>query len=299
MEGIVFDIQRFCVHDGPGIRTTIFLKGCPLHCDWCCNPESQSPFPQPLYDSQKCIGCGSCMEACSREAISLTPTYKIAVETCRDCKTHECVKECYGEALTLAGRAYTVEELLELVERDISFYESSQGGLTLSGGEALLQADFAVELLRQSKERGIHTALETCSACSWESIRRTLPYVDVYLCDVKHTDPDKLRAETGGNATEILEHIAKLRDGGAFILGRIPVIPDFNDKDEEIAAIGRFFAETGIPKVQLLAFHRMGEPKYKKIFKERGPKERPALPRQVLERGVRILQDLGLEASIG
>ncbi len=299
MKGIVFDIQRFCVHDGPGIRTTLFLKGCPLHCDWCCNPESQRRFPQPLYDEAKCIGCGSCAEVCTRGAISLKPAYHIAVKICRDCESHACVEECYGEALSLAGRTYTVEELLETVERDQGFYQFSKGGLTLSGGEALMQTDFAVELLRQSKERGIHTALETCSACPWESIRRTIPYVDVYLCDVKHTDPEKLKAETGGNAEEILGHIRKLRKSGAYIIGRIPVIPGFNDKAEEIAAIGRFFLESDIGEVQLLAFHRMGEPKYRKIFREQRPRKRQALTGEEMQERVELLQALGLQASMG
>ena len=161
MNGIIFDIQRFSVHDGPGIRTNIFFKGCPLHCEWCCNPESQSVFPQPLYDAEQCIGCGSCAAACPYKAITAAPDYRIDYERCKTCSDHPCVRSCYARALTLAGTVYSTDEIVELVKRDMTFYASSGGGITCSGGEATVQIDFLVELLSACKRAGIHTAMET------------------------------------------------------------------------------------------------------------------------------------------
>lgn len=164
--GWIFDIQRFSVHDGQGIRTNVFFKGCPLRCDWCSNPESQLPRPQPLYDEKKCIGCGHCAQTCTQNAITTQPTYTIDVARCMHCETHSCASACYAKALTIAGRPYTVDEVLRIVKKDAMFYGTSNGGLTVTGGEAVVQTEFLVELLKRCKEAGIHTSIETCSACS-------------------------------------------------------------------------------------------------------------------------------------
>ncbi len=299
MNGIIFDIQRFSVHDGPGIRTNIFFKGCPLHCEWCCNPESQSVFPQPLYDAEQCIGCGSCAAACPSQAITAAPDYRIDYERCKTCSDHPCVRSCYARALTLAGTLCTADEIVELVKRDMRFYASSGGGITCSGGEATMQIDFLVELLSACKRAGIHTAMETCSACSWESLQRTLPYTDLYLCDVKHVNPQKLRLETGGNAAQILENVRRLADSGAQITARVPVIPEFNSDVEEIRQIGEFLLDAGIPDVNLLTFHRLGVPKYRKIFHPIQPRERQSLTAEEMQARVELLCEMGLRASIG
>lgn len=299
MKGILFDIQRFSVHDGPGMRTNLFLKGCPLHCDWCCNPESQSPFPQPLYDAAKCIGCGACVRACPRQAITVEDGYRIDTAQCRTCREYACVRECYSTALSLAGTVYTVDQVMELVERDRGFYRTSGGGVTLTGGEAMMQAAFAQALLRRCKEAGIHTAIETCSACAWEDLRRTLPDVDVYLCDVKHTDPCKLKAETGGDAEVILGNIRKLAAHGAHVVARIPVIPGFNSDLEELRNIGEFLLDAGILRADLLTYHRMGEVKYRKSFSPHRPKERQPLSEEEMRQRVELLREMGLDAALG
>lgn len=297
--GILFDIQRFSVHDGRGIRTNVFFKGCPLHCDWCSNPESQNPRPQPLYDQKKCIGCGSCAEHCPPGAISTEKGYVIDTEKCFACEAHTCAESCCAAALTMAGRPYTVEEILRVVQRDAVFYGASGGGITISGGEAMVQIDFLEALLKACKERGIHTAIETCSACPWENIRRTLPYMDTYLCDVKHTDPEKLRRETGGDARLLLGNIRRLAEQGGNIIARIPLIPGFNTEDWEVEAIGRFIAECGIRRAEVLNFHKLGVPKYEKCFMGRVPKDRTPLEPEELERKLAILRGLGLEAETG
>ena len=298
-KGMIFDIQRFSVHDGTGIRTNVFFKGCPLRCDWCSNPESQLPQPQPMYDAKKCIGCGACLKACPQEAISTASEYRINVSKCLDCTEHTCAKACYATALTIAGQEYTVEEIVRIVERDAIFYGSSGGGITVSGGEGTMQIEFLVELLKCCKEKGINTSIETCSACGWDSIRQTLPYVDTYLCDVKHTNPTKIRQETGGDAEHLLSNIRKLAESGANIVARVPMIPGFNTDEEEVLSIGRFIADCGIRQVNLLNFHKLGVPKYTKCFMDRLPKDRNPLTQEELRRRLELLQGLGLEASIG
>ena len=298
-KGIIFDIQRFSVHDGSGIRTNVFFKGCPLRCDWCSNPESQLFLPQPLYDAKKCIGCGACLKACPAGAIVAEPEYRIDTSKCKSCTEYACGKACYATALTVAGKPYTVDEIIRVVERDAVFYGSSGGGITVSGGEAVVQIDFLVELLKRCKEKGINTAIETCSACSWESIRQTLPYVDTYLCDVKHTDPDKIRQETGGDAGFLLANIRQLAENGAHIIARVPMIPGFNTDEEEVLSIGRFIKDCGIRQVNILNFHKLGVPKYAKCFMTRTPKDRTPLTQEELQKNLELLRGLGLEASIG
>jgi pyruvate formate lyase activating enzyme len=298
-KGIIFDIQRFSVHDGAGIRTNVFFKGCPLRCDWCSNPESQHPQPQPMYDRQKCIGCGRCAADCPSKAIRPGPDYSIDTAKCFVCRSYACTDRCYARALTIAGQAYTADEIVEIVKKDALFYGASGGGVTVSGGEALMQIDFLTTLLRKCREAGIGTALETCSACPWTSMERTLPYIDTYLCDVKHTDPVKLRAETGGDAGALLENIRKLAAAGAHVVARVPMIPGFNTDPEEVASIGAFIASCGIARAEILNFHRLGVPKYTKCFAGRLPREREPLTQEELEERLTILRGCGLEAAVG
>ena len=297
--GIIFDIQRFSVHDGTGIRTNVFFKGCPLRCDWCSNPESQQLRPQPMYDAKKCIGCGSCVKGCPSGAISTENGYAVDTETCFSCQVHSCAESCCTRALTMAGRPYTVEEILRIVKRDAVFYGASSGGVTISGGEAMVQIHFLEALLKACREQGIHTAIETCSACGWDSVRRTMPYIDTYLCDVKHTDPEKLRRETGGDAEHLLGNIRRLAENGMNIVARVPMIPGFNTEDREVEDIGRFIADCGIRRVDILNFHKLGVPKYEKCFMGRRPRDRDPLEPEELEGKAAIFRRLGLDAAIG
>lgn len=223
--GRIFDVQRYSIHDGPGIRTILFLKGCILRCRWCCNPESQE------FAIQKMI--------------------------------------VQGEE-KIIGRDVTVEEMLQVVEKDRAYYYRSGGGMTLSGGECLCQPEFARDLLRGAKERGIHTAIESMAGMPWENIQMVLPYLDLYLMDIKHTNPEKHKAFTGRSNERMLENARKTAlSGMTRLVIRVPVIPGFNDTVEEIQGIARFAATLpGVDKIHLLPYHRLGQDKYTGLGRE-------------------------------
>lgn len=243
MTGMIFDIQRFCVHDGPGIRTTVFMKGCPLRCRWCHNPEGLSPFPQAQFFEEECIGCGRC----------------------GGLRTEEGTSQCLSGALKLVGTSYTPEALLEAVLKDRDFY-GSQGGVTFSGGECLLQADFVRHMLKLLKAEGITTAIDTCGAVSWEAFEKTLDLCDTYLYDIKCANAYLHREYTGHGNRLILENLKKLSEMHSGIRIRIPVIPAFNDSREEMAAIARLLMPLpGIQSVTLIPYHTLGKSKYKTL----------------------------------
>lgn len=226
--GRIFDIQRFSIHDGPGIRTTVFLKGCPLHCLWCSNPESIDPKPQLSYLADKCVACGECFKVCKPAALSKDPTGKPLVdrEKCSDCG--DCGPACDPKALELVGRDMDVEEVMEVVLRDRDYYAQSGGGLTLSGGEPLFQPDFAEELLHAAKGRGLHCCVETSGYAAWDVFERLRLVVDLWLFDVKESDPHLHAKFTGRELGTILDRLRRLHDSGARILLRCPMIPEHN-----------------------------------------------------------------------
>lgn len=243
MTGMIFDIQRFSVHDGPGIRTTVFMKGCPLRCLWCHNPEGLSSKPQPQFLEEACIGCG----ACGGE------------------RTLEMTEKCPTGALKAVGRAWEPEELLEVLLADREFY-GEDGGVTFSGGECLLQADFVCHMLRLLKDRGISTAIDTCGAVPWEQVEKTLPLCDTYLYDVKCADPGLHLRCTGQDNRRILENLRALSRRGVVLRIRIPVIPDCNDAPEEMEAVGCILKDLpGIRSVTLIPYHTLGKSKYKTL----------------------------------
>ncbi len=268
MKGLVFNIQRFSIHDGPGIRTTVFLKGCNLRCFWCHNPESINPGPELQLFLQKCIGCGKCFEICPVNAHQVIDGQRVFLrEICSGCG--KCAEFCYAEALVMAGEEMTVEEVVEEVEKDKAFYDNSGGGVTLSGGEALLQKDFAKAILIESKKRGLHTVVDTAGNVPWQLFEEVLPYVDLFLYDIKVLDDKKHRRATGVGNERILDNFSKLAMAGKDICIRIPVIPNLNDNKEEMEKMAAFIKGlNGIHTVELLPFHGLGEGKYESLGME-------------------------------
>lgn len=258
--GVVFDVKHFAVHDGPGIRTTIFLKGCPLRCAWCHSPESQSPRPEIAFNPSQCIGCEACVEACPNGAQTLGPE-KILRDLCTGCGS--CAEACYAGALTLHGRKATVGELLEEVGKDRLLYETSGGGVTISGGEPTMQPRFASALLKALKEEGYRTALDTCGQVEWETLERILEDVDLVLYDLKHMDPVPHEKMTGVPNWLILSNLRKTSQLDKSLVIRVPVIPGFNDSQGDFRVTGKFLGELGgVDAVELLPYHNLGAPKY-------------------------------------
>jgi len=252
--GTVFEINRFAVHDGPGVRTVLYLKGCPLRCRWCHNPEGVEPGPQLAYYDHKCLHCGECVKACPHHAHSLMDgKHVFARERCVACGA--CVEACLGRALKLFGRRLTVEEACKAVLEDRAFYTDG-GGVTLSGGEPLLQAEFCAELFELLKAEGIHCAIDTSGAVRWESFAKVLPCTDMFLYDVKHADDRLHREHVGGSNRQIIENLKRLAECSVPIEIRIPVIPGFNDDPKSIDAIGALLSGLrGVVGVRLLPYH--------------------------------------------
>ena len=261
MTGLIFEIQRFSIHDGPGIRTTVFLKGCPLNCLWCHNPEGVSREPLLSFLPARCVGCGYCFRVCPEGAhIMRGETHVLDRARCRVCG--KCVTECHAGALELVGREVTVEDVLAEVLADKPFYETSGGGMTLSGGEPLMQPDFAEALLKAAKAEGLHNAVETCGFAEWTRFERMLPWTDLFLFDLKETDPDRHTEFTGAPLEPILRNLRELHARGAKVLLRLPVVPGHNDQREHFEAVGALCRELpGLLGVEVMPYHRLGEGK--------------------------------------
>lgn len=266
-KGVVFNIQKYSVHDGPGIRTLVFFKGCSLRCAWCSNPESQLPQRQLAYNGDKCLTvdeCKRCRDICPRDALSAAPDRKIAVdwEACDDCLA--CAEACPSHALNVYGYEATVEDVLRRVEEDEIFYARSGGGLTLSGGEPLFQAEFAVSLLREARKRRIDACIETCGAVPWPVLQEAAEYLNDAYYDIKCIDESEHQRLTGSSNGLILDNLLKLKKARPDlpVKVRTPVIPGFNDSEEEIAKIVDFIKSLPNTDYELLGYHRMGSPKY-------------------------------------
>ncbi len=266
MKGKIFDIQRLSVHDGPGIRTTVFMKGCPLRCAWCHNPESQSLLPSLAYNAEKCIGCGRCATACRRHSFD-GGVHRIDRDGCDG--QGACASVCPTGALELYGRDAELEEIMGVLLRDRAFYKSSGGGLTVSGGEPLCQPDFLCALLERARAEGIHTCIETCGYASEAVIRRVLPLVDIFLYDFKESDDALHRKYTGVSSVKIIENLRLVDSLGGKTVLRCPIIPGINDRESHLDAIAELAANlSNVLEVNVMAYHLLGTAKYGELGME-------------------------------
>lgn len=299
LKGLVFNIQRYSIHDGPGIRTTVFFKGCSLHCKWCSNPESISLQPEILVREARCNGCRRCIDVCSPGALSLASTgLWLDREKCDLCL--KCIDACWEDAIEVAGRFMTLDEVVEECRRDEPFYHNSGGGVTLSGGEPLLQADFALALLSRCKALGIHTALDTCGHVAWGVLDRALDMVDLVLFDIKHLDADEHRDGTGADNKLILSNLEKaMSSGKSRIWIRIPVIPGYNDSTEYLQRLAGKLSGMKAEKVSVLGYHEFGRPKYQSLGKAYQLSSRKPPGSERINEIVDIFKSAGLDATAG
>jgi len=275
-KGFIFDIQGLSVHDGPGCRTLIFLSGCTLNCFWCCNPEGISLKPSVLYYSAKCIICGNCINNCSQNAIRFDNQKPvISRQYCESCKKQSCIDECYTDALRLGGYEITVSKLYDIIQRDRQFW-GSRGGITLTGGEPLLQIDFAKEIISKCYESYIHTAIETCGNIPWKYFQDVISYLDWIFFDLKHLDSQEHKKGTNSDNSLILENAKKLsKKFKGRLIFRFPLIPNFNDSIENINSIISFIKETGRNEINILPLHHLGREKYQMLQKDYSGKNFP------------------------
>jgi pyruvate formate lyase activating enzyme len=255
--------MRFAVHDGPGIRTTVFLKGCPLDCWWCHNPEGRKAKPEVFYVAERCIRCGDCVRVCPEHALKLD---KQVVRDVHLCKQHlQCVDVCPTGAQEVFGRWMSVSDVLAQVSKDQIFFDQSGGGITISGGEPLMQPDFLETLLMACHVRRLHVVLDTCGYAEWSVMERIRKYVDMFLFDLKLMDPIKHQQFTGVKNDRILANLALLAKSGSSVIIRIPIIPGVNDDEKNFAAVSRFLVPLGLREIDLLPYHRIASSKYSRL----------------------------------
>ena len=299
VSGSIFNIQHYSIHDGPGIRTTIFLKSCPLSCWWCQNPESRLFRPQLFFDPAKCAGCGTCVTVCPNGAIRLADGISRTDRTLCE-GSGKCVEVCPSDARSLIGRSATAGEAFGEAASDAMFYSDS-GGITLSGGEPLMQPEFSAAILRLCRNEGIHATVDTCGHAPWTFVSSVLQLADLVLYDIKHMDPDAHRSATGVSNELILENARRIcRELRVPMRIRIPVVPGMNDSDTNIRATARFVADKLGPStpVHLIPYHRLGSAKYELMELPRPQSTAPPSPAQ-MDKLRAVVASFGLEASIG
>jgi len=297
--GIIFDIKRYAIHDGPGIRTTVFFKGCPLTCPWCHNPEGIDRSPRVVYRNSKCIGCRECLEACPENALFEGP---VGIRTdearCKHCGS--CVNACPAGARDLVGKTETVESLMHIIRKDVPFFDTSGGGVTFSGGEPLMQAEFLLEMLDACGQEDIHRALDTTGYTDPDTLKRVAHHTDLFLFDLKFMDPEKHRHYTGVSNEQILKNLEALACNKNRIIIRIPLIPGINDDEDNINSFAAFIAHLPqIKTVHILPYHDFQKSKYDKFsmnYKARDVK--PPSPDRV--EAIRMkLAGTGLSVEVG
>jgi pyruvate formate lyase activating enzyme len=303
--GLVFNIQRYAIHDGSGVRTLVFMKGCPLQCRWCSNPEGQKGHPEIGFMAGRCVGAETCRarcaDACPEEGITLSLEGKPVIDrgSCTHCLA--CSEACYYGALELIGREMTLEEVLREVEKDRPFYRRSGGGVTVGGGEPLMQAEFVAQLLAACQERHLHTAIETTGFGSRRQLEELLEHVDLAYFDVKHMDPARHRELTGVPNRVALENIgaALSVDRRCEVILRVTIIPGFNDSEENISASARFAVEAGCEKIELVPYHALGAGKYAQYGREYRMGSEVSPSREEMARLRRMVEGFGLKEMTG
>ncbi len=296
--GTVFRIERFAIHDGPGIRTTVFLKGCPLRCSWCHSPESQLPGPEFMPAPGRCIACGACVGACPERAIA-APGALAPRDVCRLCGT--CVDACPTGTRVLAGQQMTVASVIATIERDRIFYDESGGGVTISGGEPLMQAPFVKAIVDDCRARGVHVAVDTSGLGDRAALDGLQP--DLVLFDLKVIDDARHRAATGASNRVILDNLARLaarRSSARFdIVARFPFIPGVNDDEDNVRETGRLVASLHIPRIDVLPYHRAGIAKYERLGREYPLRNTEPPSTEHVDRAVAALSQYGLDVGVG
>jgi glycyl-radical enzyme activating protein len=296
--GLVFDIQRFSLHDGHGIRTLVFMKGCPLRCPWCSNPESQSRKPEVMFFEERCISCGACIEACPNGE-ALRAHWPLGDGSCDDCTP--CVAACWPRARVMVGREMSRDDVLEIIRRDRVFYEESHGGITVGGGEPTMQPDFVAGLLESCRAEGIHTAIETCGYAPWETMKKVLDHVDELLMDIKHMDSAIHKEWTGVANERILANAQEAANLVQEMVVRVPLIPGFNDDNDNLNELGAFVKQklTGVTRVDVLPYHSTGESKSTRLRREFKLGTLEPQGRDRLGEIKALLSSYGLDARVG
>ncbi len=297
--GCVFNIERFATRDGPGIRTTVFLKGCPLKCLWCANPESMRPTPQLMYLEQLCQRCYRCVAVCPSKATTVNPEGAIEIDRslCETCG--KCADACPAKAREISGKLMTVEEVLEEVKKDSLFYQNSGGGVTASGGEPTHQPEFLGHLFRRCEQSAIHTCLDTCGFVRTEVLQSVLEHTNLLLYDIKHMDPVKHKELTGVDNRLILENARMVAAQGKPMIIRVPLIPEHNDSEENIKALAGFMTELGLTRIDLLPYHALGKTKYDRLGTEYKLGDLKPYDSNQVEEIKTLLESHGLEVGVG
>lgn len=292
----IFNIEKFATHDGPGIRTTVFLKGCPLHCPWCANPESWSIHPVLMYDERKCQHCLRCMKSCPKQALSFEGGFHYEESQCIHC--HHCEDICLTGALSYAGKEIDIKDIVKEVLKDKDYFENSQGGVTISGGEPFLQFDAFLKLIQELKIEGLHIAVETTGNYKKDYLVKALPYIDLFLFDMKHIDGKKLKEVTGGNIDVIMNNLKYiLEKAPEKVVMRVPVIPGFND--DVIYDIIDLAISMSIQEIDLLPYHSLGKNKWEQLQKHYFNNELKMMVKEELEKYRLYVENKKIKLKIG